>query len=161
MNKSVLFNNKEVKVQHNIKKIVFNKSHIGTNVTCMVNGKGIIFRFADDHKTPLGVEFYESTPGESNIKYYSKYGCSSGNIRSLFIGHNVKLNISEDELLSICPVCGETHKPTKISGHDKFVFMFSCGSKRCTIIDAIKDAEFELKSEATDAIDKLIALVRG
>ena len=86
-------------------EIKITNDHIGVKITHLDGAKGEIVEFNSSNPFPVKVLFFK----DNVIAYYKTNGHNRNGMRSIFIGHNVKITVEEEPLPEpelICPVCG-------------------------------------------------------
>lgn len=138
-------------METNIKDIKFGPEHVGLEVTNYVHGKAVILNV-----NPHGGEFAVTwTGGGGSGGTTDVHGKYKG-ARVLFIGHNVKITVEEEELPEglICPVCGVEHEVcTTLEGRHSH---FAC-PERCPF----KKSYFNNNTAARSAMKNLINAMGG
>lgn len=136
-----------------IKKVVFWPQHIGQNVTyvtrCDGLQKGVITGFKETESYPVEVQLDNG----DHLTFTKKGLLHNGDIhRSLFVGHNVKITVEEEELpeVLLCPVCGVEHTPEQDTRDE--LWSFEDAYKKCPFFYA----EFNGKDHAITAMRNLI-----
>lgn len=104
----------EINYTHN--EIDFSKLPIGTEVCSISFGNGYIIGKNLSDNYPILIEFNDKNCIKKVRKFtlYGKENMIHTN-RSLFLGHDVKIDIKEDVIKQICPYCKVHHAVERVN----------------------------------------------